>query len=168
MIAHVIGGGPVWVVWITAALLFGGGVAAMAVPRERRWPYLAMAAVGLVGTVAAYALFPAAPQAPVGLSLTIASPVDGATVGNPVVVRACAAGFAVPGTGRLLSISIDGRQVGETRTDVAAVTVAEGRHTLRVELLTLDHREFAPTLLTDETLTVSGVTAPAVPPRCPT
>jgi hypothetical protein len=166
VIAHVIGGGPTWVLWITASLLFGGGVAAMAVPRDRRWPWLTLAAVGLAGTVAAYAVFPAAPAAPLGVSLTIASPTAGATVGDPVVVRACAAGFPVPGAGRLLSISIDGRQVGEARTDVAAVTVADGQHTLRVELLTLDHREFAPPVLTEETVTVSGVTAPAVPPRC--
>jgi hypothetical protein len=166
VIAHVVGGGPVWTVWITGTLLFGGTVAAMAAPQRLRRLCLGVAGVGLVATVIAYAASPSAPVAPAGVSLTIASPSAGATVGSPVVVRACATGTQVPGTGRLLSISVDGRQLAEVSGDTAAVNVGDGEHTLRVELVTLDHREYAPPLLTEETVTVAGVRAPAVPPRC--
>jgi hypothetical protein len=36
MLAHILGGGPVWPLWLTGTLLFGGAVAAMAVPRTLR------------------------------------------------------------------------------------------------------------------------------------
>ncbi|HEX4580156.1 MAG TPA: hypothetical protein VH498_09170 [Candidatus Dormibacteraeota bacterium] len=166
MLAHILGGGPVWPLWITGTVLFGGGVAAMAVSGRLRRACLAASGVGLVATVAVYAAIPATPPAPAGVSLRIVSPPAGAVVTSPLAVRVCATGSAVPGSGRLLSISVDGRQVAEVDVDAAVVTVARGEHTLRVELVTTSHREYAPPLLTDETVTVGGVGVLTTPPGC--
>jgi hypothetical protein len=168
ILAHIIGGGPVWPLWLTGALLFGGAVAAMAVPHALRRICLAVAGVGLVATVAVYVALPSAPPAPTGLSLSIATPVAGAIVTSPVVIRVCAAGStALPGTGRLLNISVDGRQVAEVDAGTAAVNLDTGMHTVRVELVTSAHRAFAPPVLTDETITVSGIGPLSPPPDCP-
>jgi hypothetical protein len=167
VLAHIVGGGPTWPLWVTGALLFGGAVAAMAAPQNRRRACLAVAAVGLVSTVAVYIALPAAPPAPRGVSLSIAAPPADATVTSPLVVRVCATGSSVPGAGRLLSISVDGRQVAEVNADSAALNVGPGEHTLRVELVTSAHREYAPPLLTHETVTVAGYGAPTSPPVCP-
>jgi hypothetical protein len=168
-LAHIVGGGPVWPLWVTGTLLFGGAVAAMAVPTTLRRACLAVAGVGLLSTVAVYIALPSAPPAPRGVSLSIAAPPPGATVTSPLVVRVCATGSSVPGAGRLLSISVDGRQVAEVNADTAAVSVASGEHTLRVELVNSAHREYAPPVLTDETVTVAGYGAPEAPPAdCPT
>jgi hypothetical protein len=164
-LAHIVGGGPAWPLWLTGSLLFGGAVAAMAVPRMRRACY-AVAGVGLVATVVVYVTLPSAPAAPRGVSLRIGSPAAGATVSSPVVLRVCATGSSVPGAGRLLSISVDGRQVAEVNDDGVAVMVASGEHTLRAELVTSTHREYAPPVLTDETITVSGVGVASAPPEC--
>jgi hypothetical protein len=166
MLAHILGGGPVWPLWITGSVLFGGGVAAMAASGRLRRACLAASGVGLVATVAVYAAIPAAPPAPAGVSLRIVSPPADATVTSPLAVRVCATGSAVPGSGRLLSISVDGRQVAEVGVDAAVVTVARGEHTLRVELVTTAHREYAPPLLTEETVSVGGVGVLTTPPGC--
>lgn len=166
-LAHIVGGGPVWPLWLTGALLFGGAVASMAVPRALRRVCLGVSGVGLVATIAVYALLPAAPPAPRGLVLSIASPRDGATVTSPVVVRVCAGAENVPGAGRLLSLSVDGRQVAEVKDGTAAINVAGGRHSLRAELLTSAHRAYAPPVLTDVAIIVSGVGPLAPPPGCP-
>jgi hypothetical protein len=166
MMAHIIGGAAVWPLWITGALLFGGGVGATAVSGRRRRACLSVAGVGLAATVAVYAVLPAAPGAPAGVSLRIAAPADGATVTSPLAVRVCAPGSAVPGTGRLLSVSLDGRQVAEVAADSAAVTASAGQHLLRVELVTADHRAYAPPVLTDATVTVTGVGTLTPPPGC--
>lgn len=167
-LAHIVGGGPVWPLWITGALLFGGAVAAMASSGRLRRACLAVCGVGLVATVAVYAAIPAAPPAPAGVSLRIASPAAGATVTSPLAVRVCATGTAVPGSGRLLSVSVDGRQVAEVDSDTAVVTVTPGDHMLRVELVTNTHREYAPPVLTDEAVNVAGFGVLAAPPECAT
>jgi hypothetical protein len=167
MLAHIIGGGPVWPLWLTGGVLFGGAVAAMAVPQALRRVFLAVAGVGLVATVAVYVALPTAPPAPAGLSLSIAAPAAGATVTSPVVIRVCAGSTTLPGTGRLLNISVDGRQVAEVNAASAAVNVDTGTHTVRVELVTSTHRAFAPPVLTDENITVSGIGPLSPPPDCP-
>jgi hypothetical protein len=98
MLAHIIGGGPVWPLWLTGALLFGGAVAAMAVPQALR--------------------------------------------------RVC--------------LGVAGVDAG-----TAAVNLDTGMHTVRVELVTSAHRAFAPPVLTDETITVSGIGPLSPPPDCP-
>jgi hypothetical protein len=165
-LAHIVGGGPVWPLWITGALLFGGGVAAMAASGRLRRACLGVAGVGLAATVTVYAAIPAAPPAPAGVQLRIASPRADATVTSPLTVRVCASGSTVPGSGRLLSVSIDGHQVAEVNADAAVMTAAAGEHTLRVELVTSNHREYAPPVLTDETVSVTGAGALTTPPAC--
>jgi hypothetical protein len=167
MLAQLLGGGPVWPLWVTGTLLFGGAVASMAVPEGMRRACLAVSGVGLVATVVVYVLIPAAPPAPRGLSLGVAAPIDGATVTSPVVVRVCGGANSIPGPGRLLSVSVDGRQVAEVDSNTAAVNVGVGQHVVRVELVTSAHREYAPPVLTNETITVSGVGPLSEPPACP-
>jgi hypothetical protein len=87
-------------------------------------------------------------------------------VTSPLTVRVCASGSTVPGSGRLLSVSIDGHQVAEVNADAAVMTAAAGEHTLRVELVTSNHREYAPPVLTDETVSVTGAGALTTPPAC--
>jgi hypothetical protein len=164
-LAHILGGGPVWPLWITGALLFGGAVATMAAPQALRRACLAVSGVGLAATVVVYVLLPTAPSAPLGLSVRIAAPAASATVTSPVLVKVCGTS-AIPGAGQLLSISVDGRQVAEVNADTAAVTVAAGTHTLRVELVTTDHRAYAPPVLTDAEITVSGIGPLAHAPGC--
>ena len=167
VIAHVVGGGPAWPLWITASLMFGGGLAAAAGRARSRRTALAAAAVGLVGTVV-YLLLPSAPTAPAGIALRISSPPEGATVTSPVLVEACSAAATLPGTGRLLSISVDGRQVAEVSSSPFVLNVGTGRHTLRAELVTADHREYAPPLLADVAITVSGAGTLGNAARCST
>jgi hypothetical protein len=168
VIAHIVGVGSVWPLWLTGTLLFGGAVGAMFVRRATlHRACLACAIVGLVTTVAVYVLLPAAPAAPPGLSLSIAAPRDGATLTSPVVVRACAGADGVPGAGRLLSISVDGRQVAELHTDTTVINISKGEHRVRVELVTSAHQAYAPPVLTDETITVVGIGPVAPPPDCP-
>jgi hypothetical protein len=168
VIAHIVGGGSAWPLWLTGALLFGGAVGALFVRRPTlHRPCMTSAIVGLVTTIAVYVLLPGPPGAPRGLSLSIAAPRDGATVTSPVVVRACAGADRVPGAGRLLSISVDGRQVAELQSGTAAIDISTGEHSLRVELVTSAHQAFAPPMLTDETVNVSGVGPLSPPPECP-
>ncbi len=124
MVGHIVGGGPVWPLWVTGALLFGGAVAAMAVPKTLRRACLAVAGVGLVSTVVVYTLLPSAPIAPQGLTVRIVAPKPSAAVTSPVLVRVCGGTSNLPGAGRLLSISVDGRQVAEVNADTAVVPLA--------------------------------------------
>lgn len=157
-----------WPLWLTGALLFGGAVGAMFVRRPTlHRACVTSAIVGLAATIAVYVLLPAVPTAPPGLSLSIAAPHDGTTVTSPVVVRACAGANRVPGAGRLLSISVDGRQVAELQTDTAAINLSAGEHRLRVELVTSAHQAYAPPVLTDESITVAGVGPLSPAPDCP-
>lgn len=156
-----------WPLWITGALLFGGAVAAMAVPRTLRRACLAVATLGLVATVVVYTLLPTAPSAPQGLSMRIIAPTT-APVTSPVLVKVCGGTSNLPGAGRLLSISIDGRQVAEVNADTVAVNVSAGTHLLRAELVNSAHLEYAPPVLTDETITVVGIGPLAAAPDCVT
>ncbi len=66
VLAHIVGGGAVWPLWVTGTLLFGGAVATMAVPTTLRRACVAVAGVGLLSTVAVYIALPSAPPAPRG------------------------------------------------------------------------------------------------------
>ncbi len=164
MLAHIVGGGPVWPLWLTGTVLFGGAVAAMVVPHTLRRACLGVSGVGLVATVVVYALLPSAPTAPRDVSSTVSAPSAAASVNSPVVVRVCGGSAIVPGANQLLSLSVDGHQVAEVKSNTAAVNVNAGQHTLRVELLTAQHIEYAPPVLTEETITVSGIGPLAQPP----
>ncbi|MDQ6847442.1 MAG: hypothetical protein M3019_07660 [Candidatus Dormibacteraeota bacterium] len=166
VLGHIVGGGLVWPLWVTGSLLFGGAVGAMAVAQTLRRACLAIAAIGLISTVIVYTLLPSAPIAPRGLTVRIVAPKASATVTSPVLVRVCGDTSNLPGAGRLLSISVDGRQVAEVDADSAAVALAAGTYTLRAALVTTKHLEYAPPVLTDETITITGVGALAPAPDC--
>jgi hypothetical protein len=102
MLAHIVGSGSPWPLWITAALLFGGAVASMFAPRRWHRFWVAVALVGGGATILVYVLVPGAPAAPPGLSLHIGAPVAGATVTSPVVLRICDGATRLPGAGWLL------------------------------------------------------------------
>lgn len=157
MVAHLLGGGPVWPLWVTGTLLFGGAVASMAVPLRLRHACFGVSGVGLVATIVVYCYCPPLRRHRPVCRCASPAPPDGATVTSPVVVRVCAGANSVPGAGRLLSISVDGHQVAEVNVGTAAINVARGEHSLRAELVTSAHREFPPPVLTDETITVSGI-----------
>lgn len=166
VVAHIVVGGAVWPRWVTSAALFGGAVAAALASGAVRRAWLTVAGAGLAATVVVDALLPAAPSAPVGVSLRIAAPAAGTTVTSPVAVRVCRqrrrrAGSRPPaehqprrspGCGSAL------RQRCRQRRG--------GSHTLRAEVVTSDHREYAPPVLTDETVTVSGPGTLGAVPEC--
>jgi hypothetical protein len=166
MLAHIVGSGSPWQLWITAGVMFGGAVAAMFARQRWHRACVTLAVVGGIATILVYVLIPGAPAAPAGLSVHIAAPVAGATVTSPVLLRVCDGATSVPGAGRLLDISVDGRLVAEVSRDTASITAASGEHTVRAELVTSAHREYAPPVVTEETIAVSGVGPLSPPPDC--
>lgn len=158
MLAHVVAGGPEGLLWPTSIAMFGGLVVAFGWPRWRT-PAAVIGAVGLAATVAIYATWPTAPLAPAGLSLRIASFTDGASVTSPLTVTACTTQGPAPGPGRILSVAVDGSQVVEARSSSVSITVPSGSHAVSVQLLTIDHRAFAPPVEAQATVDVTG-TAP--------
>ncbi len=157
MLAHIVGGGPVWPQWVAGGVGLLGLIGALeARSQALRRVGGVVACAGLLTMVGACAALPSAPAAP-NLSLRIAQPLAGSVVHSPVLVTVCANGAIIPGAGRRLSVLVDGRQVIEVNSESAAVQLGPGRHTIRVELVTIDHREFAPPVLTDEDVDVVGV-----------
>src|SRR5205807_6067043 len=117
------------------------------------------------GLVVVNVVASSAPSSP-GYAISLAVPRDGASVTTPVLVTACGrnpdgTAAAVPGPDRVLSLFIDGRQTFETRTATVALQVGPGRHRLRVEVLTTDHREFLTPLQASVSIDVVG-TGPVV------
>lgn len=81
---------------------------------------------------------------------------------SPVQVTACArkldgsAATVLTGS-NVLGVIVDGNQVASQQVTQFPIAMSPGDHTLRVELLTRDHREFAPPVFVDTSLTVTGV-----------
>src|SRR6202011_1434643 len=103
VIAHVLIGSPVPLAaqWVAAALLFGGGLAAVAL-RRRVWRVVAtaLAVCGLGGTLTAWVAAAVQPGAP-PYSLRIASPMNGARVVSPIAITVFGVrpdGAALPAT----------------------------------------------------------------------
>ena len=165
LVAHVVTGGPEGLLWPTSIAMFGGLVAAVAWP-QRRTAAAAVGAAGLVATVLIYATWPSAPLAPAGVDLGLASPAPGSSVTSPVPVTVCTAQGPAPGPGRLLSVSVDGAQVVESRQSTVSLTLAPGAHQLQVQLLTADHRAFAPPIVADASVLVTGTAPLRVPAGC--
>lgn len=166
MLAHIVGGGPVWPQWVAGSVGLVGLIGALeARSQALRRVSAVVAGAGMLAMMGACAALPSAPAAP-NLSLRIVQPAPDSIVHSPVLVTVCADGAVVPGAGRLLTVLVDGRQVVEVNADSAAVQISSGQHTLRVELVTSDHREFAPPVLTDENVDVVGIGTLTTPVGC--
>jgi hypothetical protein len=171
VLAHIVGGGPVpaYAAWLAALTMFAG-VVVVAVwwrVRLRRRIGGALAAVGLLANVGIAVAQPSVPIPP-GYGIRLAAAAETTT---PVLVRVCGLGSGatappVPGSGRLLLVFADGRQVAELRSDTVAVQLATGRHRLTAQLITSDHRAFVPAVTADATVTVTGSGAIPAPASC--
>jgi hypothetical protein len=165
------GGLPGLVGWLVAAVLAGS--AAVAVlgrsPRLRIAGLVAAIAAGST-TVALWILTPLAPSPP-GYALRFGSPVASAAVSSPVDVEVCGrmadgTSAAVPGPGRLVSMSVDGRQVAERAGGTLILEITPGSHRIRAEVLTADHRQFSPPLAIETSVVVVGLGVLTTPPPC--
>lgn len=161
MLAHIVGGGnvPAFAAWLASLTMFAG-VVVVAVwwrVRLRRWIGYALTAAGFLANVGMAVAQPSVPLPP-GYGIHLA---DAGETTSPVLVHVCGVGSGatpapVPGSGRLLLVFVDGRQVAELRSDTVAVPLAIGRHRITAQLITTDHRAFVPPVSSDATVTVTG------------
>jgi hypothetical protein len=173
VIAHVLIGSPVPLAaqWVAAALLFGGGLAAVAV-RRRAWRIVAtaLAVCGLGGTLTAWVAAAVQPGAP-PYSLRIASPANGARVVSPLTLTVCgvrADSSTLPASdaAHYLVVFVDGHEAPTVDAWQFAERLAPGTHVIRVELVTPAHHAFNPPATATTTISVvQDVPAPA-PANC--
>jgi hypothetical protein len=72
----------------------------------------------------------------------------------------------VPGGDRVVYVALDGKQVMLARGASMVVSATSGKHVLRLEILTNDHRAFTPPLLVDVPIIVAGVAPPTLQTSC--
>jgi hypothetical protein len=170
VIAHIVGPGrlPWYAAWLASLAMFGGVLLALVWwrLRTRRRVGLGLMAAGLLANAVVLALQPSVPIAP-GYGITLAG---ARQTTSPVLLRVCATAGAtapaLPGNGRLLLVLVDGRQVAELHSDTVALPMSTGRHRVSAQLLTSDHRAFAPAVTTAATVTVTGSGALPATPSC--
>lgn len=164
--AHVVGTTaiPAAVDWLAAAVMVAGTVGTIACRgRELRSAALVAAVLGATTTVTLWIVAGSAPASP-GYRLSVAAPVRDAAVTSPVTLRLCGTDTAgrraaVPGGDRLVSVSVDGAQTVERPAATMALTLSPGQHRLHIEVLSVDHRQFAPPLAADVSISVTGTGA---------
>ena len=173
MIAHVLTGSPVPLAaqWVAAALLFGGGLAAVAA-RRRAWRIVAtaVAVCGLGGTLTAWVAAAVQPGAS-PYSLRIATPVSGIPVLSPVALTVCGVrpdGSTLPATdaAHYLVVFVDGRERPTVDAWQFAEPMATGTHAIKVELVTPAHHAFSPPATATTTISVVSDAAAATPANC--
>ena len=173
MIAHVLIGSPVPLAaqWVAAALLFGGGLAAVVV-RRRVWRVVAtaLAVCGLGGTLTAWVAAAVQPGSP-PYSLRIAMPANGARVPSPVTLTVCGVrsdGTMLPATdaAHYLAVFVDGREVPTVDAWQFAEAVGPGTHVIRVELVTPAHHAFNPPAAARATISVVSDAPAATSANC--
>ena len=173
MIAHVLIGSPVPLAaqWVAAALLFGGGLATVAM-RRRAWRIVAtaLAVCGLGGTLTAWVAAGVQPGAS-PYSLRIASPANGARVVSPLTLAVCgvrADSSTLPATdaAHYLVVFVDGHEVPTVDAWQFAERLAPGTHVIRVELVTPAHRAFNPPTAATTTISVVHDVAAPAPANC--
>jgi hypothetical protein len=109
-----------------------------------------------------------APQAP-GYALSLAVNPQGA---SPLPITVCAkypggSAATTPDRDHVLTVIIDGVQSGYEMTSQFAVSMTAGAHTVRVELLSKDHRELTPAVTGSARVNVTGVAQPGGWVPCP-
>jgi hypothetical protein len=162
---------PVAVLWSLAGLmvlgLLIGLLHAQRWVRRGGWTVcLVAAAVYEVVTL----VYPPAPQAP-AYAIRLAQPVSGAPVGTPVAVEVCARASMgtptkVPDGDHVLAVIVDGVEIAVMHVASFSLPMQVGRHHLRVELLTNDHRAFRPEVKADTDISVSGPAPLPTPAPC--
>lgn len=171
MTAHVLSGSllPLGVEWAAAVLLFGGGVAAVAVRRPAwRRTAIAAAAVGLIVTATGWVADATLPgRAPYALRI-----VEPQRVTNPAAVFTVC---GVRGDGTLLTPTdadhwlvpfIDGAQRSAINAAVYPVRLTVGVHTVRFDLVTPAQREFTPPASVTTSIAATEAAAVAGPGAC--
>jgi MYXO-CTERM domain-containing protein len=128
------------------------------------WATFALGAVVCLGMVGVAMLSPVPP----GYTLSLAVNGD---VTSPVQLTACAtwpdgSAATTPDGDHVLAVLVDGAQVATESASMFAVPMARGSHTLRIELLTRDHREFSPVVAVQSQVTVTGIAASTVWQGC--
>ncbi|MFN2581968.1 MAG: hypothetical protein ABR498_04410 [Candidatus Dormibacteria bacterium] len=149
------------------------------VPEAAQWVVIALAAVGAVGFLrrrgrlyncVAWSMFGVgtagivvmvgiglfSPQPP-GYALSFASAPSGA---SPLQLTVCArypngAPARTPQNGDVLAATVDANPVGYYVSNNIVVPVPAGHHTLRVELLTSEHRQFNPPVAVQATVSTA-------------
>ena len=171
MIAHVLTGSPIPAAaqWLVASLLFAGAVAAL-VARRRAWrrTAVAVAALGLAGTVTTFAVDAAQPGlAP--YSLRIVAPL-GQTQPS-AVFTVC----GVRGDGTLTAASdgqhylapfIDGRQAPIVDAWQVPLRLPSGAHVVRFDLVTPSSQEYSPPVTVAERVMVTNAAPASGPLSC--
>lgn len=109
-----------------------------------------------------------APQAP-GYALTLAVNPQGA---SPLPITVCAkypsgTPTKTPDRDHLLTVLVDGVQNGYEMTSQFTVTMTTGMHTVRVELVSKDHRQFSPVVAGSARVDVTGTAQPSGWVPCP-
>ncbi len=148
MTAHIVTSAvPSIILWASAVAL---AVAVLVLILVRRRGLRRMALVLLVagGAGAAGGYIAATPPPSNGLTISFVSPHSGAVVDTPLVIEVCGQQNGlradVPGTGRLLLVSIDGVPGAESPIARTVVAVPGGDHDITAELISSDHRELSP------------------------
>jgi hypothetical protein len=171
VLAHVLPNNfvPISAQWGAIALAAVGGLGILrrrsAVLDTASWSAFSVGALAIVAMVG-IAMF--APQPP-GYSLSLAMAQQGT---SPMPVTVCArypSGSATktPDGDHVLTVLVDGAQVGYQLISQFAVEMTPGHHRLRVELLSRDHREFNPVVAVDTQVTVTGTGPTADWMPCP-
>lgn len=165
VVAHVVAPSdiPAWSSWLASLAMFGGALGAVVWWRDRRRRVLCtmLGGIGLAASAMLLLLQPSVVQPPAD-GIRLVSPQPATT---PVVLRICGGG-PVPGQGRLVLVSVDGRQVAELRSDTVVVPIPAGMHTVLAQLLTSGHRAFTPPVTAQTTISVSGPGPLPSPPGC--
>lgn len=173
MIAHIIPSASslaILAAWGVSSLgLLAGAVLLIADLHRRRLGALVLS-LSSAGAVVA-ALVTPWPPAPPGYSISVVIRHTGDRITSPVAITVCGrtsdgSATAVPGADRVVYMALDGKQVMTVRAASMVVPMTSGKHLLRLEILTGDHRAFQPPLLTDLQITVRGRAAPAFTTSC--
>jgi hypothetical protein len=171
LVAHVLPSNvvPLAMQWMAIGMTAAGGVGILrrrhALLDTLSWSTFCVGALGCLTMVSVAMLSP--PPPPYTLSLVVSQQTT-----SPVQVTVCArkadgSPAATPDGDHVLGVLIDGVQVANQSTGQFPVPMARGRHALRIELLTRDHREFNPTILVDTAVTVKGDAALTTWKPCP-
>lgn len=171
LIAHLLPSNiiPNAVQWAAVGLMVAGGVGIL---RRRRhaldilsWTTFAVGALACLGMVGVAML--SLPQPGYTISLALAK-----NLTSPVPITVCAqrpggSAATTPDSTNLLTVLIDGVQVAVESTSTFSVMAAPGPHTLRVELITRDHRELSPVVAVETPIRVTGAGPSAGLKSCP-
>jgi len=171
-LAHIIQGAPLPIAigWVGACLIAAGGAGIFlgrgTAMEVAGWIGLGIGFAAAATVIAITAILPTS----AAISIRLAAPASGA-VTSPLEVAVCGrtragAPAPAPDGDNVLAVVVDGKETTIERTGSFAVAIPQGRHRLRVELLTRDHRVFTPRVAVETTITVTGEGPLIAEPGC--